>query len=89
MMEEMLDNITEVNPLNPFIYKVDFTHCMQDEDHHLRKVCLNIKVMKKLYKGRRQQRITTINDEYLLANFEFMTLGSRYNNSSNEINIYP
>ena len=74
--------------MSPFIGEDDFTHATQDEDHRSRRAWAGIGAIGKPYKGR-QQRMTPYNEDSFSASFESMSIGTQFNDSSNEGNIFP
>ena len=75
-------------PLSPFTSEDDFTHATQDEDHGSRRVGPSIGTIGKPYRGR-QRRMAHHNEDSLSASFEFMSISTQYNDSSNDDNIFP
>ena len=72
-------------PLSLFTGEDDFSHVTQDEDHISRRAGPGIG---KPHKGR-QQGMTRHNDDSFLASFEFMSIGTQFNDSSNDVNVFP
>ena len=70
-----------------FTYEDDFTHYTQNEDHGSRRTCLGIKAIGKSYR-RREQMMTPFNEELFSVSFEFMSIGTQFSDSSNEVNVY-
>ena len=74
--------------MSSFTGEDDFTHATHDKDHGSRRVGLGIGAIGKPYRGR-QRRITHHNKDSLSASFESMSIGTQYNDSSNDDNIFP
>ena len=75
-------------PFSPFTGEDDFTHATQDEDHRSRRASPGIGSIGNPYRGR-QRRMTHHNEDSLSASFESMNIGTQYNDSSNDDNIFP
>ena len=75
-------------PLSPFTGEDDFTHATQDEDHGSRRAGSGIGAFGKPHRGR-QRRMTPYNEDSFSASFESMSIGTQFNDSSNEGNIFP
>ena len=75
-------------PLSPFIGEDDFTHATQDEDHGSRRAGPCIGAIGKPYRGRRR-RMVQQNEDSFSARFESMIIGTQYNDSSNDANVFP
>ncbi|RVW19847.1 hypothetical protein CK203_116344 [Vitis vinifera] len=73
--------------MSPFTYEDDFTHYTQNEDHGSRRASLGIKAIGKSYR-RREQMMTPFNEELFSVGFEFMSIGTQFSDSSNEVNVY-
>ena len=74
--------------LSSFTGEDDFTHATQDEDHGSRRAGPGIGAIGNPYRGR-QRRMAHHNEDSLLASFESMSIGTQYNDSSNDGNIFP
>ena len=74
--------------MSPFTGEDDFTHATQDEDYRSRRVGLGIRAIGKPYIGR-QRRMTQQNENSFLTSFEFMSINTQYNDSSNDANVFP
>ena len=74
--------------MSPFTGEDDFTHAIQDEDHGSRRASPGIEAIGKPYRGR-ERRMTPYNEDSFSANFESMSIGTQFNDSSNEGNIFP
>ena len=75
-------------PLSSFTGEDDFTHATQDEDHGSRRASAGIGAIGKPYRER-QQRMTPYNEDSFSTNFESMSIGTQFNDSLNEGNIFP
>ena len=74
--------------MSPFTGKDDFTHATQDEYHESRRAAAGIGAIGKSYRGRRR-RIAQHNEDSFSASFESMSIGTQYNDSSNDANVFP
>ena len=74
--------------MSPFTGEDDFTHATQDEDHGSRRAGPGIGAIGKPYRGR-QRRMIPYNEDSFSATFESMSIGTQFNDSSNEGNIFP
>ena len=70
-----------------FIGEDDFTHATQDEDHGSRRVGPAIGAIGKPYRGRRR-RMAQHNEGLFSVSFESMSIGTQYNDSSNDANVF-
>ena len=75
-------------PLSPFTGEDDFTHATQDEDHGSKRAGPGIGTVGKPYRGRRR-RMAQHNEYSFSASFESMSIGTQYNDSSNDVNVFP
>ena len=74
--------------MSSFTGEDDSIHATQDEDHGSRRAGLGIEAIGKPYRGR-QRRMIQYNEDSFSASFESMSIGTRYNDSSNDDNIFP
>ena len=74
--------------MSPFTGEDDFTHATQDEDHGSRRAGPGIGAIGKPYRDR-QRRKAHHNEDSLSVSFESMSIGTQYNDSSNDDDIFP
>ena len=56
--------------------------------HKMKTTGLGIGAIRKSYRGQ-QRRMTQHNEDSFLASFESMSIGTQYNDSSNDANVFP
>ena len=74
--------------MSPFTDEDDFTHTTQDEDHGSRRVGPGIGAIGNPYRGRKR-RMTPYSEYSFSASFESMSIGTQFNDSLKEGNIFP
>ena len=74
--------------MSPFTGEDDFTHATQDEDHESRRAGPGIGAIGNPYRGR-QRRMSQHNEDSFFTSFESMSIGTQYNDSSNDANVFP
>ena len=85
---DIVDRQQSQYPLSLFTGEDDFTHATQDEDHGSKRDRLGIGAIGKSYRGR-QRRMAQHTDDSFSASFESMSIGTQYNDSSKDDNIFP